>query len=336
MTAKRVSDAEFIAIWNQSGSPDLVAKITGVSVRNVYKRRLRIENAHGIVLTAFNNDFTGRGKIRLPKIGPRQLATVKSGVVIVFSDAHFWPGERSTAFDALVRLINDMEPKLIVCNGDAFDGSRISRFPPTEWAHQPTVNEELDAVKERLAEIESAAPPKTPLVWCLGNHDSRLSMRLAQVAPEYVGVHGMDLPDHFPAWCPSWSCMINGDIPDGMTMIKHRYNNGIHAAYNNTLRSGVSIVTGHLHKLQVTPWGDYNGRRYGIDCGTISDFGPEATKFTTYSEDNPLPWGSGFCVLTYDAKGMLLPPELVECRNDTAYFRGRAISMDGKKALEKA
>src|SRR3990167_245738 len=124
MGAPKASDAEFIAIWNQLGSPDLVANMTGVSVRSVYKRRLNIENVHGIVLTAWTNDCTGRGKVRLPKIGVRQLATVKSGVVIAFSDLHQWPGERSTAFDALVRLIDDMQPKLIICDGDAFDGSR--------------------------------------------------------------------------------------------------------------------------------------------------------------------------------------------------------------------
>jgi hypothetical protein len=30
-------------------------------------------------------------------------------------------------------------------------------------------------------------------------------------------------------------------------------------------------VHGHLHKLQVTPWADYRGRRYGVDTGTMAE-----------------------------------------------------------------
>jgi len=106
------------------------------------------------------------------------------------------------------------------------------------------------------------------------------------------------------------------------TVIKHRWHNGIHAVYNNVLKAGRNIVTGHLHKLQTTPWGDYNGRRYGVDTGTLAE--PSGHQFL-YLEGNPVPWASGFAVLTFDENGMLLPPELVEVIGETAYFRGKAV-----------
>ena len=44
-----------------------------------------------------------------------------------------------------------------------------------------------------------------------------------------------------------------------------------------------------------------------------------------YIEDNPVPWCSGFAILTYDNTGRLLPPELAEVIDGVAYFRGSAI-----------
>ena len=63
---------------------------------------------------------------------------------------------------------------------------------------------------------------------------------------------------------------------------------------------------GYLHKLSVTPWSDYRGRRYGIDTGTMA--GPYGPQFN-YTEAGPVNWASGFAVLTFH-KGKLLQPEL--------------------------
>ncbi len=131
-------------------------------------------------------------------------------------------------------------------------------------------------------------------------------------------VEGTDLKDHFPAWNFAWSTHINDEV-----VVKHRFRNGIHAAWNNTLHGGKTVVTNHLHRLAITPITDYSGRRYGVDCGTISDFGPETSKFD-YGEDNPMNWGSGFAVLTFKA-GKLLPPELVIVQDKIPYFRGQSL-----------
>ena len=96
------------------------------------------------------------------------------------------------------------------------------------------------------------------------------------------------------------------------------------ATWNNALKGGRNIFTGHIHRLAVTPITDWNGRRYGVDTGTLSDFGPEVNKFT-YGEDNPYNWASGFAVATFDEDGMLLPPELVTVINNKAYWRGKPL-----------
>lgn len=321
MPAPKVSEKEFVNIWlREGGIVENVAKAIGTNVRSAYARRRTIEQSLGVALPSgpgiANNQ--PRQKAYVDKFGHRITLTLDGGPVVVFSDAHYWPGDKPVAHAALVRWIKANKPHIVICNGDAFDGARISRHPPTGWAKMPDVADELAYCKQMIAEIEEAAPDKAKLCWNAGNHDSRFSARLAQTAPEYVRIHGTDIPDHFPAWNFAWSTFINDDV-----VIKHRLRGGLHATWNNTLHAGRTVVTGHLHRLAITPITDYDGRRYGVDCGTLSDFGPDQSKYT-YGEDNPFNWASGFAVLTFQ-KGRLLPPELAIVQDGVAWFRGAPI-----------
>lgn len=257
-------------------------------------------------------------KVPVEKIGARIILKIADGMVPVFGDCHYWPGDDSIANQALRRFIKAHKPPAIICNGDAFDGASISRHPPTAWAHMPDVAAELAYCQKKMGEFEQLAPKGCKLVWTAGNHDTRFSSRLASLAPQYARVHGVDLPDHFPAWNFAWSCFINDDV-----VVKHRLKGGDHAAFNNAKQTGRTTVTGHLHRLCISPYRDYNGTRYGVDCGTLSDFGPDADKFT-YGEDAPFNWGQGFAVLTFE-KGRLLPPELAIVQGNRCIFRGKAI-----------
>lgn len=314
----RIDEDTFISAWlRHKGHVPSIAKELGVSDRHCFKRRSTVEQKRGIVLPSGSvRPDAAKAREYVEKIGHRITLTLKDGMAVIFGDAHYWPGDNSVAHQALVRFIKEHKPSIIVCNGDAFDGAAISRHPPTSWAKMPDVADELAYCQQMIGEIEQAAPPKAKLVWCMGNHDTRFSSRLAQTAPQYVRVHGTDLPDHFDAWNFSWSCQINDDV-----IVKHRWHNGVHATWNNALKSGFHIFTNHIHRLCVTPITDYKGRRYGVDCGTLSDFGPTAQKFT-YGEDNPFNWGSGFAVATFRG-GKLLPPELVVVQDGVAWFRGK-------------
>jgi hypothetical protein len=145
-----------------------------------------------------------------------------------------------------------------------------------------------------------------------------MSLRLAQVAPEFEGVRGLDLKDHFDdlGFTFAWSALINGDL-----FIKHRWLGGEHAGHRNALRAGTSICTGHDHTLKVAPVIDVKGLRWGVTCGSLSDRGP---KFS-YGEDNPSQHNEGFAIFTYTKDGTLLPPELVQVLHGRAYFRGSVV-----------
>ena len=321
MAAPRHTDAEFMAAWNRhNGHGPSIAKELGLSdVRSMMKRRRRLEASHQVQLPANAGLGNGyRAKEYVEKIGHRIRLTVRDGTVVIFGDCHYWPGDMPIAHVALVKFIRKYQPVAIICNGDVFDGARVSRHPPTGWAQMPEVKDEIEYCQRMIAEIVEAAPRKAKLCWNAGNHDTRFSARLAQMAPEYVGIKGTDLPDHFPDFEFAWSTEINDDV-----MVKHRFRAGTHAAWNNVLHGGVTMFTNHVHRLCVTPITDYKGRRWGVDCGCIADFGPTEHKFT-YGEDNPYNWGSGFAVATFK-HGKLLPPELVQVQDKIAYFRGEPV-----------
>lgn len=313
MAAQKVSDELFIQTWNELQSATAVATRLGMDLRGVHRRRKRLEEKIGARLKA-NHPNSPTFLIR--DHAPRVDCELENGTIVVASDCHYWPGEISTAHTALVRLLPEIKPSLVVMNGDLFDGAALSRFPKTAWIKLPTVKEELEAVQDRLHEIREAAPKATKFWWCMGNHDMRFEAKLAGNVPEFEGVSGFCLQDHFPGWSMSISLFVNQDL-----MIKHRFRNGVHATWNNTLYGGVSMCTGHLHRLQATVLTDYNGPRWGIDCGTLAEISGDHMH---YGEDNPMNHCSGFAVLTI-VDGQLIHPEFCSVINGAAYFRGKKV-----------
>ena len=316
---KRISDLEFITLFDFCNrNPILMSKSIGMSVRNIQNRREQLR-------VNYQEDMETHRLEHLIKPKPDRVNLgIENGTVIVFSDAHFWPGIRTTAYKGLIWAIKNLDNiKAIINNGDAFDGASISRFPRIGWDSTPTLIEELKACEIALGEIEDEAKKtnhKIKLIWPLGNHDARFENRLAANAPQYEQIKGFSLKDHFPLWEPCWSTWITDSV-----VVKHRWKGGIHATHNNTVNAGVTMVTGHLHSLKVTPFDDYNGTRYGIDTGTLAD--PKGPQFENYLENSPTNWRSGFVILTF-YKGHLLWPEVIKTIDKNHIeFRGEVIKV---------
>jgi hypothetical protein len=319
----KVSRDEFVDAWNRLGSVTKVAQFLKMEERSVHRRRRRIEIDSNQPLVAFHEGAKAFAHMQPIKTALNKIELgVLNQTIIVFSDAHFWPGEYTTAYKGLLWAIKELKPHVVVSNGDAFDGASISRHDPLGWSKTPSVIEELKAVQAHLGEIEEVAKEarhNVRLISTWGNHDTRFANKLAAQAPQYREVQGFKLEDHFPAWEFCWSVW-----PTSQCIIKHRYKSGIHAAHNNTASAGISICTGHLHSLKVTPYADYNGNRYGVDTGTLAE--PYGAQFD-YGEGNPLNHRSGFAVLTFK-DGKLLWPELVHKWSETQVeFRGQIINL---------
>lgn len=317
----RLTDAEFISAWERCGGATVMAKELGKDRTSLLKRRNKLQAQGYKLLTRPAAGYESRTPAHHQDARwtfPRELPlTIDTGSVIVASDCHYWPGEMSLAHKALLQVIRQVKPRAMVLNGDVFDGGSIGRHDPFGWSERPSVKQELEACQERVGEIEQILPKGCERLWNIGNHDQRFERNLVVKVPDYANLHGMRLADHFPGWDMQWSTPINDDV-----MVKHRYAGGVHAGYNNTLKGGKTMVTGHTHRLEVKPWGDYNGRRYGVQCGTIADMhGPQME----YHENGPTDACSGFVVLTFH-EGQLLPPELCEVIDERAYFRGKVVA----------
>jgi len=314
-------DQEFIALWNKLGSPTLVAQATGTNPRSASNRRASLEIRYGIKLPTHNS--LRDPKKEKPK--KRELAAhnVRRGIdvdkvkrVIVFSDAHF-TDTTTTAFKALLLMINEFKPQVIICNGDAFDGQVLSRFPSINYDQKPNVLQELKACRYHLDEIVKHRPPGCELIWTLGNHDMRYESWLVNKVPEYSGVDGFSLKYHFPEWKTCWSYWIGED-----TVVKHRHRGGRTAGYSNLLAAGnTNIITGHTHVLCTSPISNYQGTYWGVQTGCLAD--PMSPSFE-YCEDGPKDWRSGFVMLSFD-QGRMLMPEMImvtDEQNGEFEFRG--------------
>jgi len=323
MPVKRFSDQQIISAIENSASMNAASLSLGMNLSGLNKRRRRIEQREKIEIRApqATKQFE---HLQIAHVHPaKKDLGILNGTVIVFSDAHFWPGVYTTAFKGLLWAIKELKPKAVIANGDIFDGAGISRHPRIGWAKAPSVMDELKACTISMGYIEEAAKEarhNVKLVWPLGNHDARFETFLAANAPQYEHVKGFTLRDHFPKWEPCWAVWMNEN-----TVVKHRFKGGIHATHNNTMWSGKNIITGHLHSLKVTPFSDYNGVRYGIDTGTLAE--PYGPQFEDYTEHGPLNWRSGFAVLTF-VDGNLILPELITTHGpDSIEFRGRVIKV---------
>ena len=314
MPAPKMPTDVFISEFEKLGAAGLAHKHQ-IDLRNVNRRRRRIERQRNIVLHPPSEII----QPMLPRESIRRTKTLENGTVVVASDCHYWPTEVSTAHLALVDVCERLQPNIVVMNGDVFDGARISRHPPLGHSeHLPTVADELECCQSRLMQIRNASTNASHY-WLLGNHDARFERKIASEMPELAGVVGVHLKDHFPDWIPGMSLWINERV-----VIKHNWKGGIHARHNNTIGSGKTIVTGHTHQQGATPFVDYDGLRYGIECGTLSE--PFADQFL-YADDNPRNWVSGFVVLTF-FDGELLEPEFVKTMGEGRYqFRGEVVTL---------
>ena len=310
---KKLPDNEFIDKWRMYG-PTEMSRRTGMSLRSLYSRRRVIEMRTG---QRIEPPIPNPGELPVgPTQAPGRINTeVRNGFVLIGSDAHYWPGDRTLMHKAFLYFCKELKPKIVVMNGDVIDAPTVSRYD-SGWEKIPQLADEIEHAKDMLSEIEKATF-KTPRYWPLGNHDARFEYRIAAKAPEYAKIHGIHLKDHFPNWIPTMSLWLNDGI-----IIKHRFKGGIHAIRNNTLYGGKTIVTAHLHAARVHPFTDYNGTRWGVDNGCMANV--YAPQFN-YLEDNPRDWREGLCVLKI-VDGRLLEPSLVLRWDDkSVQFRGDII-----------
>jgi hypothetical protein len=309
LTAKKCSDEDFSLSFKLHGATATAQKY-GMTERSVYKRRANMARFEPIAAPSRQTtNYPGRVPLE-----------IKNGMVLIGGDAHIWPGPASTCMRAFKKFCDDIKPAAVILNGDVLDFPRLSRHPQS-WESAPDAIEEIEAAQDHLSDIVQACSRKTRKIWTIGNHDQRFEGMIANSIPQYRGIKGVHLADHFPAWEKAMSCMINETIRGGETMVKHiPKGGGINASRGSALNGGISFVHNHLHSQNVRPISDYRDHdHYGVDTGMLAD---KEHRAFGYAQDAPLDWRPGFALLTYH-DGILMPPELVtKMSPNSVWFRG--------------
>jgi len=236
---------------------------------------------------------------------------LKSGSVLIGGDLHIWPGQEPAMWNAFCKIAWRLKPQVIVLNGDIIDGARVSRHGALLGQQAPKVNDEVIAAQKLLGMLPNAQHK----IWTMGNHDIRVDNYLANQASELEDYAGK-LSDRFPNYKFCYAVVVNE------VEIRHRFRGGIHSAWNNALHSGVTIVTGHTHQLQVTAVRNRHGSHWGIEGGMLAD--PNSKQFE-YAEGAPSRAQEGFVVLSFDEDGKVMPPELCEMVRGYPVFRGQKV-----------
>jgi len=325
MAKSKISDQEFIAMWRSYPSPSEIARKLDVHIRNVFSRRNRIEARYKIKLVSngehlnLNNPTEALTMIISARKDINRLE-IQNGTILIGSDAHYSPGHIPVAHKALCNVMAELgtEIKAVILNGDILDGGQISRHARIGWKKAPTVKQELEAVQERLGDIEKARPAGCKLMRTYGNHDMRFENRLSSQVPEFEGIGGFLLRDHLPFWEDSERIDINQDC-----VVIHDWHSGIHSGWNDVLKGGCHTVTGHTHELSVKTHTGFKSMHFGIKTGMLAD---ESQDEFGYRAGRPgFNWQSGFVALTW-VDGVLLYPEICSVRDGKAFFRGRLFA----------
>jgi hypothetical protein len=202
--------------------------------------------------------------------------------------------------------------------GDALDMGSTSRHLPLMWSDvsKPKVKDELAAGQTHLRDLrEAAGDPEC--YWIRGNHDDRFDKYLAAHAAAFEGMGAFTLADWFQDWRMCWRL----DVGDNVSFV-HRFHNGVHAGYNNAMKSARTVISGDTHALEVKPWNNWTRRLWGVQCGMIGD---PAWPCFNYRLAQPGQQQPGFIVLTWK-DGELMTPEPCEVVNGAAWFRGEPVA----------
>ena len=155
--------------------------------------------------------------------------------------------------EVLKDLVKTRQLKCVVANGDIMDLSILSSFAKFHTEIRPqerTVQKEIydsQAQINKLQKIIDKSKYPIKQLATFGNHETRLSKVAMSWGRAFEDLEAFKIQTLFPDWDWAMSHLV-----DDTVIIKHRMRGGVHTAYQNAMRSGIHIVTGHTHQLNLS------------------------------------------------------------------------------------
>jgi len=230
--------------------------------------------------------------------------------VVVANDFHI-PNHDPMAVELFLKFIKDIQPDILVLNGDVIDCYEISDFSKSAWVTQ-AFQDECRQVEEFLDKLWKCLPDSR-IIYIAGNHEFRLQRYISRNAKEIYFLDGLRLenilylggrnieyvnaPDRLAKFADNY-------IQINELYIGHFNKVNKHASYtakNLVEDKGVSLIQGHTHRGGMF----YKTTIDGMVLTGMENFCMCDTNPVYLNNAN---WQHGFCVVHIDAPDFYIQP----------------------------
>ncbi len=191
-------------------------------------------------------------------------AVENTKLILSISDTHATFLDPFT-WHCFLRACRDLQPEIVLLNGDILEGSELSRWPKIKGA-TIDLQVEFDFCREMFRQLREVVSPDCRIIWTAGNHGlDRLAKYMTQISTAFSELRDMKfdklagLDDYDVILSQGgWISSPEGteEEPEGMLLhqfyrIYHGRKMGATPALSELRQANRSGQSGHLHRAQV-------------------------------------------------------------------------------------
>jgi hypothetical protein len=257
---------------------------------------------------------------------------------VVASDLHSLHCDPFARY-CLMRAVEQIQPDVIVVNGDAVDFPSISTHPKLPGHFHLNLQQEVDWAKDLFRELRRLAP-NAAIYFVIGNHEYRLVRYLADTAPALASLRDLSFNHMFglDEFQVSLVCRSNflapsqaarkEDVAENWLVLgdcyvaTHGSSCAKFAAETELMRFCMSGTSGHTHRPQV-----YYHHTPGT--GAMSWMSTPMMCHKSDGRDfvhSAIPWNMGFGIFSIDPKKKLVSQQIVQVHEDVCFFAGSVFT----------
>ena len=212
------------------------------------------------------------------------------------------PFQDQRAYDLMLKVAQDYKPHQIIVMGDYADfywASSHGKNPAIVESF--SYKKEIDSVNQGLEELLDLFP-EAHHVFIEGNHEYRLARYLQKHAPEIY--QSIGIPDVLNL--KGWEFVPYGpgqlyQVANSQLYTRHEpYGSGVHFAHQTLVKGGISMVVGHIHRIQEHQ--AVNAQGLNLRCFGIGWLGDKNHPVMQYVRYHPQ-WALGFGICDIVADG---------------------------------
>jgi len=242
------------------------------------------------------------------------------------------------ALRVFLDVASDIQPDVVVLNGDITDFPQVSRFTHMPGAGSLSLQDEIDWTRNNIIARVRKAAPDAALLYVIGNHEQRLIRYLADTAPELASLRclqwdklfGIDEFECEMVFGGNFMAPRQKDRRDNVERRTHKvlYDSLVvthgrsiaeNAAKTELQRWGMSGTSGHTHRP-----GIYTRPTLAQPYLSWTST-PMMAGFAVGKEyvDGPSGWTMGFGLFTVDCASGAVIPQLIPVYESFASWSGR-------------